>query len=365
MDEQDVKTLLEKYNAGQCTAEEKALLETWYLEHNQDIPHGLSGEQLEQATGRIWARLEQQSAGSRIIPFLRYAAAASVVIALGVGAYFLARKEPPKQLAQNQADIAPGGNKAILTLSNGKKIILDGKKGQVASQAGRQVLVGETGEITYAGQSASSETIYNTLTVPIGNRRDLVLPDGSKVSLDAGSSITYPVVFASERKVSMTGQAYFTVKHDVAHPFYTMVKGVTITDIGTEFNINAYDDEPALKTTLIQGSIKVNNLTLKPGEQAASKGNSTTLNAADPEAVTAWKDNDFYFSNESLKSSMRQIARWYNVSIVYNKVDERLKIFVDVTRSTNLSVVLKAIENTGKVKCRLDGHTITLSQPDN
>jgi transmembrane sensor len=242
--------------------------------------------------------------------------------------------------------------------------VLNGKTGQIASQAGKQILINAHGQIAYVGTGNSNEPVYNTLTVPIGNSRDLTLPDGSEVSLDAGSSITYPVVFKSERRVSMTGQAYFKVKHDTRHPFYTIVKGITIKDIGTEFNINAYDDEPVVKTTLIQGSVKVNETLLKPGQQAQIKDNSIEVKQADMDAVTAWKDNDFYFDNQSLKSSMRQIARWYNVKVVYNNVDEKLQLFVDVTRATNLSVVLKAIENTGKVKCNLEDNTITLSQPN-
>jgi transmembrane sensor len=365
MDEQQAKNLLEKYNAGQASDEEKAWLETWYLAHNQELPHGLSRKNIMQATDRIWARLEEPGHRGRIIPLLRYAAAASIVLGIGFGGYFLLHKpKPATQVAQNKNDIAPGGNTAILTLSNGQKIVLNGKQGKIASQAGRQVLVSAGGQITYAGQANSTALVYNTLTVPIGNRRDLTLPDGSQVSLDAGSSITYPVVFTKDRRIAMTGQAYIKVSHDPAHPFYTTVKGITIKDIGTEFNVNAYDDEPNVKTTLVQGSIQVNETILAPGEQAQVATNNIVVKKADLDAVTAWKDNDFYFDNQSLKSSMRQIARWYNVSVVYHNVDEKLQLFVDVSRSTNLSVVLKAIENTGKVKCSLEGHTIILSQPN-
>jgi ferric-dicitrate binding protein FerR (iron transport regulator) len=288
------------------------------------------------------------------------------LLALGAGSYwYVHQKQAGQQIAQNnKIDRTPGGNKAILTLSNGKQIVLNGKQGHIASQAGKQVSVNATGAITYTGQANSTEIIYNTLTVPIGNTREITLSDGTQVSLDAGSSITYPVIFGKDRKVAMTGQAYFNVKHDPAHPFYTTVKGLTIADIGTEFNINAYDDEPSVKTTLVTGSVKVNETELKPGEQANAKGNNITVKAADLQSVTAWKNNEFYFRSQSLKSSMRQIARWYNVSVNYNNVDEKLRIFVDVSRAINLSVVLKAIENTGKVKCSFDGHTITLSQPN-
>lgn len=366
MDESQAKELLAKYNAGECTDEEKALLETWYLRYNQELPQRLSDENIGQAADRIWARLDRSYQKRRIIPLIRYAAAASIVLAVGFGSYVLLHKnKPQQQFAKNQKnDIAPGGNTAILTLSNGQKIVLNGRQGQVASQGGKAVIVSANGNIAYSGEASSGEVVYNTLTVPIGNRRDLTLPDGSQVSLDAGSSITYPVVFTKERRIAMTGQAYIKVSHDPAHPFYTTVKGITIKDIGTEFNINAYDDEASVKTTLVQGSVQVNETTLAPGEQAQVAANHIVVKKADLDAVTAWKNNDFYFDNQSLKSSMRQIARWYNVSVVYNNVDEKLQLFVDVSRSTNLSVVLKAIENTGKVKCSLEGRTIILSQPN-
>lgn len=302
----------------------------------------------------------------RTIQWGRISAAAMLLIGLAVGGYFLLHK-PVRQLQVSQIhsnDILPGGSKAILTLSNGQQIVLDGKIGHIASEAGKQIMVNARGQIVYAGVSDSNEPIYNTLTVPVGNRRDLTLPDGTEVSLDAGSSITYPIVFKSKRMVSVTGQAYLKVKHDGAHPFYTTVKGITIKDIGTEFNINAYDDEPVVNTTLIRGSIKVNEALLKPGQQAQINKHGIEIKQADIDAVTAWKDNDFYFDNQSLRSSMRQIARWYNVKVVYNNVDEKLKLFVDVGRDTNLSVVLKAIENTGKVKCHLENNTIILRSPN-
>lgn len=368
--------LIEKYLAGKASEEERLWVENWFEKQGydgkafyQDKP-----ELIRQAAERSLAAIRQKLQGEGAAVVLmkprrswRYVAAvaASVLLCSSIGFYFYRhhqKQTTTTQLAKN--DIAPGGNKAILTLSNGQKIILDGRKGQIASQGGKQVSVGAADEVVYSGDATSGKPIYNTLTVPIGNRRDLVLPDGSKVNLDAGSSITYPVVFSGDRKITLTGQAYLTVKHDASHPFYTTVKGITIKDIGTEFNVNAYDDEPSVKTTLISGSVKVHDVILQPGEQAQIKDKSIVVKKADLDAVTAWKNNDFYFSNESLRSSMQQIARWYNVSVVYNHVDDKLKIFMDVSRSKNLSVVLKALENTGKVKCRVDGHTITVSEPD-
>jgi len=372
MDQSRLNSLLKKYHEDTLSEKDKVELDDWFHSLNlggtgfEEWVQEIGGEEkyIKSRFENFHSRVGRNRGSSKVRILQRIAVAASVLVVLSFGSYVFWHKHHTPQQMVAATDIPPGGNLAILTLSNGQKIVLNGKHGQIASQAGKAITIDKNGEIAYSGQGNSSKVIYNTLTVPIGNRRDLVLPDGTQVSLDAGSSIIYPVVFAGDRKIAMTGQAYLTVKHDPMHPFYTIVKGITIKDIGTEFNINAYDDEPSVKTTLIRGSIQVNNTVLSPGQQALIRDQSIMVKQADLDLVTAWKDNNFYFSNESLKSSMRQIARWYNVSVVYNNVNEKLKIFMNVSRGRNLSVVLKALENTGKVKCQLNGHTITVSEPD-
>jgi len=364
MNPTEAKKLLQKYNAGNASPEEIKLLENWYARESQLQQADPENEDYAAIKSELWDRIEARKRQHRIIRLWpRIAAAAAVLIFVSVGIYVYTNKHTnvtTTQIAKN--DVAPGGNKAILTLSNGQQIVLDNKAGKIATQAGKQVLVAANGAVSYSGQTATKETLYNTLTVPIGNHRDLELPDGSKVSLDAGSSITYPVVFDKERKISMTGQAYFVVKHDAAHPFLVTTKGQTTTDIGTEFNIYAYDDEAAVKTTLIEGGIKVNNTILQPGQQANFAANNVIVKNADIEAVTAWRDNNFLFRNQGLKTTMRQIARWYNVNIIYDNAPEKLRIWADISRTRNLSVVLNAIQQTGKVKFTIDGRDVHVSQ---
>lgn len=369
MNEEEIRLLWQRYIDGETSAaESKAVLEA--LADNQKLAGELVQSSFEEqgsshhlsvkAEQRILANIFKHRQRNM---WIRIAAAAAVLLFVSVGIYIYTNKNTNTTstlIVKN--DVAPGGNKAILTLSNGEKIVLDNKTGKIATQAGKQVMVAANGSIAYNGQSTSTEVLYNTLTVPIGNHRDLELPDGSKVSLDAGSSITYPVVFDKERKISMTGQAYFVVKHDSAHPFLVATKGQTTEDIGTEFNIYAYDDEPAVKTTLIEGSIKVNTTVLKVGEQANFKDNNVIVKSADVEAVTAWRDNNFLFRNQGLKTTMRQIARWYNVNIIYDNAPEKLRIWADISRNRNLSVVLNAIQQTGKVKFTIDGRDVHVSQ---
>lgn len=371
MDQHRLSTLLNKYHEGILSEQEKIELDDWFHSLNpggrefEEWVNEMGGEEryTESRFEDFQARVRKTKRLTKIRYIQRIAAAASVLVVLSVGYYVFWHKQHKVQV-EVASDIPPAGNQAILTLSNGKKIVLSGKQGQIATQAGKAVVIGASGDIAYTGTGNSSEVIYNTLTVPIGNRRDLTLPDGSQISLDAGSSVTYPVVFTKDRKIAITGQVYVKVKHDAEHPFYTTVRGITIKDIGTEFNVDAYEDEPDIKTTLIKGSVQVNGTYLRPGEQAQINDKHLVVKKADLDVVTAWKNNDFYFSDESLRISMRQIARWYNVSVVYKDVNEKLKIFVDVSRTRNLSVVLKALENTGKVKCRLEGRTITVSEPN-
>jgi len=384
MQENEIKALLIKYRAGQCNDEEIAFLESWYAQWNQKIPLGLSPEELASDLRTISKNIPSLHQAKQRALWPQIAAAASILLFLFIGGYYIFHKQASEQTAQ-QNDVKPGGHQAILTLSNGQKVVLnDQQKGKIASQGNTAIMLAANGRVTYQNPAAAStsnptEVIYNTLTIPIGNHRDITLADGSEVSLDAGSSITYPVAFnGKERSVSVTGQAYFKVKHDEAHPFGVKVKQLYVQDIGTEFNINAYDDETAIKTTLVEGSVKVTlhkapspnemagdeAVTLTPGQQAVAKNNtaSLTVRNADIAAVTAWKDDNFLFRNQDLKATMRQVARWYQVNIIYYNAPEHLRIWADISRSRNLSVLLKAMEQTGKVKFRIAGRNVYVSQ---
>lgn len=165
-----------------------------------------------------------------------------------------------------------------------------------------------------------------------------------------------------ERSVQLKGQGYFKVKHNAAHPFVVKAKGLLIRDLGTEFNINAYEDEPAIATTLFEGSLKVNEKLLQPGEQALAINQSIQIKQADLEMIAAWKNNDFIFRNQDLQTTMRQIARWYNMEVVYENAPAALRIRAAISRNRNLSVVLQLMEATGKVKFRIDGRKVIVSQ---
>jgi transmembrane sensor len=295
--------------------------------------------------GRLWVRI---------------AAAASLLIMLSVGAYFLLHQEPVKhQTAQViQNDIGPGGNKAILTLANGEKVQLTGaRNGLVAQQGGVAVAKQSDGQLSYSGTSAEPR-LFNTIETPRGGKYKLILADGTIAILDAASSIHYPVAFnGRERRVEITGQVYFEVIHNADQPFKVSVKGQIVEDLGTKFNINAYDDEPVIRTTLLEGSIALTRASrtviLKPGQQAVNTAGDpvTKIVVADMEEAIAWKNDYFLFNNEPIESVMRKISRWYDVDIQYQKGQQIEESYLGgLTRYANVSQVLKMLELTGDVR---------------
>ncbi len=295
------------------------------------------------------------------IHFLRKYWWAAAVILLLAGLFIL--NKPTAIITANiQHDVKPGHAGAILTLSDGRKIVLDSaNNGNIALQGNAQV-VKKDGAVQYEAAKAgiATEVVYNTMTTGKGRQFTLVLPDGSKVWLDAASSITYPTAFTGhDRSVTITGQAYFEVVHKTKQPFKVQANTVTIEDIGTAFNVNAYNDEPTVKTTLIEGAVKVNSTMLQPGEQASldGQGKIAIYKDVDIDEVTAWKDGRFRFNSADIETIMRQAARWYDVEIVYEgKVSGTIS--GGTSRFVNASQLLHVLELTKKVTFDIQGKKI-------
>jgi ferric-dicitrate binding protein FerR (iron transport regulator) len=294
---------------------------------------------------------------------LRYASAAAVLVVLVTG-YLLVKKQPhiteSKPLAVHAPvnDVsAPEKVHAILTLANGKNVVLDSvNNGRLASDGNASITKLSDGHLVYDGQSLKAgEVQYNTLTVPRGSRIvELTLSDGTNVTLNAASSITYPTSFPStDRQVKIDGEAYFEVAHDVRKPFIVQKGDAKVEVLGTHFNINAYDDEDAIAVTLLEGSVKVSsrrttgNIILKPGQMARVKERIDVLKKVDVNEVMAWKEGKFRFGESTdLGTVMRQIARWYDVEIVY-KGNVSGHLGGTINREANISEVLKILEMTG------------------
>jgi len=371
MNEEKAIKLLEKYKNGTIDAEEKALLETWYLQQAKNSTHQLSPEQLDESVTYLKAQLPLKTGKERSL-WPRIAAAASILVILSAGGYFFMRQPLPQQNAQNNSsEIAPGSNQATLTLANGQKIALtQSLSGTLAQQGGTTVNMTSGGEIIYTkkdvSQVGSYTVAYNTLTTKRKEQFPLILADGTKVWLNSSSSITYPVTFnGKERRVSITGEAYFEVVHNAAQPFRVEAGGQIVEDLGTEFNINAYDDEPVIKTTLITGSAQVmkgsHKAILKPGQATITKiqQDGIEVKDADVEEAAAWKNGQTLFEDEDIQTIMRQVSRWYDVEIVYEgKIPDR-RFVGGISRKSNLSNLLKVLE-ANKIHYSVENHKIII-----
>lgn len=362
----DAKQLLKNYIRGNATEEEKNLLYNWYLKYktsesdlteediNFEYHLGLTQlhEYIDQGkkTKRLWSRL---------------AAAASITIALGFGLYYYNdSKSTPKTVQEHVLvnDVAPGKDKAFLTLYDGRKILLDnnGRK-DLPKQPGLGLLESKQGQLNYYASNSSVTTkLINRVETPNSGQYRIKLSDGSLVWLNAASSLKFPVVFANQgnRVVELTGEAYFEVAKNKQQPFIVKTSMQKLKVLGTHFNINAYYDEAGTKTTLLEGAVMINDQTLKPGQQSILVGNKLKLSMADLETAIAWKENLFHFNDENIVQIMKKIGRWYDVDVEYRcKTDD--KIFNgDISRFKNLSEVLATLELTKSIHFKIEGRRV-------
>lgn len=321
----------------------------------------------------------------------RIAAAAILFISVSAGLYFYGRQRivPASERFAKQ-DIKPGGNKAVLTLGSGKMINLnDAGNGELANESGISVNKSKTGELVYTvgtgkGSAARNETDqeYNTITTPRGGQYRVNLPDGTEVWLNAASSIRFPVKFReNERKVSLSGEAYFEVAKIKTNkvvngrsvtermPFIVETDKQAVKVMGTHFNINAY--EASTKTTLLEGAVSVSPLStvknqkpsvsyLKPGQQSALSGETITVSAVDVDEAMAWKNGIFQFSGQNMEGIMKQVERWYDVDIVFEDNSLKKQTFSGtISRFKNISQLLEVLESTGSVHFKMQGRRIT------
>ncbi|SDL01643.1 FecR family protein [Pedobacter sp. ok626] len=369
MNRAEIKDLLAKYKANACTDAELEILESWYLEYeNTDLPE-LSDKEKKADLDEIWKGMPIAHSGARRFRWSHLSVAAIVLIALSVGFFLYKIKDTPSQLAHTKTnDIAPGGNKAILVLADGKRISLtDAPDGTVTHIGGITIVKKSDGRLVYkvmnSGQEQRGELKYNIIETPVGGQFQVDLPDGTRVWLNALSSIKFPASFAGQafRKVALKGEAYFEVAKNKNQPFRVSTDKQEVEVVGTHFNINAYPDELAVKTTLLEGSVKVNGEFIKPGQQSVVTSTGLRIFKTDLEAALAWKNGLFMFDSEALESVMRKISKWYGVTVKYSNEEVKTLVFGGtVSKFDNVSKVLKMMELTGDVHFKLEGPVITV-----
>lgn len=355
----EAKLLLEKYRRGECTPEEKQLLQKWFHHLNEDERSELTEDDLQKAFTVMESNMRDLTRVPHRINWISIAAAILIFISFGIYYWSNIYQPAPESISlSKQYDISPGGNIATLTLADGRKISLtDAENGELAEQSGIQVTKTADGQLLYTVtglENSSHSLLYNTIETPPGGQYQINLPDGSRVWLNSSSSLHYPVRFTGkERKVEITGEAYFEVAHNKDMPFKVVSDGQTVEVLGTHFNIMAYPDESSTKTTLLEGSVRVTkenkSTVISPGQQARLKDGNINVIAVDTKEVTAWKDGYFIFKSEDIQSIMRQISRWYNAEVEYQG-DISGKVFGGrISRSRNVSEVLKILELTGSI----------------
>lgn len=369
--------LAQKWREGTITENEKQEFDQWYSTFDDTELIARETQSVNELKERLYAQIKQE-AGIRKASvrgmYIRIVAAASILLAIGTGIYFALRSaKPGTQIAQNHKnDVKPGRDQATLTLADGSRIILKkGLTGTLARQGNAVVSANNGSAVTYTISSSKNSGVvqFNTLSTARGEQSPypLVLADGTKVWLDAASTITFPSEFSGkERLVKITGQAYFEVVHNPSQPFRVTAKGQTVEDIGTAFNINAYDDEPVIRTTLVSGAAKVmtkrSGARIVPGEAAVTRQEETGISVikADINSTVAWKNGRFVFEGDKINSIMRQISRWYDVDVIYQGKVSDQDYFVNFSRYSNVSDVLNILELTKTAHFKIEGRRITV-----
>ena len=353
---------------------ETELTQLMQKQFSDDHQNGVSREVSEKLLKAIHEKINTAPARSKapVITSRKIVIAASIIGLIVITTLFFVTKSDTNGIAKANTvehrfkdDVSPGGDKAVLTLADGSTIVLDDAQNGTLAQQGNAKIIKLDGKLSYDLTNKNpKEVVYNTISTPKGGQYQLELPDGSLVWLNASSSIHFPTSFVEkERRVEITGEAYFEVAKNLNKPFIVGVNNSEVQVLGTHFNINSYSDEDDVKTTLLEGSVKfVNGATtsiLKPGQQSqlAKDGSIKVESDVDVDKVVAWKNGLFDFENAGIETVMRQLSRWYDVEIDYNGKPDDLFI-AEMRRNIKLSDALKALELTGKVRFDIQGKKI-------
>ncbi|MBS1597441.1 MAG: FecR family protein [Bacteroidetes bacterium] len=385
-----IAPLILKYLRDELNDEEEVRLNEWASEseRNRVFLRNISEEKIlkivadynEQA---IWNKIQNRISKPVVAepaveyrrPFYkRYAAAAGILIVLGGASWLIwnnSRKPEQKNIVVSvyKNDVAPGRSKATLTLANGSVVTLDtAEQGKIIQEGDAKILKTENGQLAYTLDPSvilrNREILFNTVATPRGGQYQLLLADGSRVWLNAASSLKYPVYFTGkERSVELTGEAYFEVAKNPKMPFKVKVNGMEVQVLGTHFNVMAYTDEREIRTTLLEGSVKIikgdENSLLKPGQQSVvdENGSMKTIDNQNLDEVVSWQKGIFQFTNSDVKTIMRQAARWYDVDVSYEG-DIPDHFNATIPRNVSVSKLFEILELTGHIHFKIDGKKV-------
>lgn len=358
MDQKELAQLLERYTRGNCTAREREWVEQWYNDSLSGEASMLTERDLEADVKAVRTRLLKGKRKPRQ-QWLYYAASVIALIGCGVMLTKQFKSKSADHLlttaeSHETYDILPGGNKAVLTLANGKTIELnEAYSGLIINDD----ISYEDGSVIYADLLSTTDNEQPTaspvltLSIPKGGQYQITLADGTKVWMNAASTLTYPAKFTGDKRmVELEGEAYFDVAHNAHTPFIVTAGDQVIEVLGTQFNVSSYRDESAIKTTLVAGSVKVyggtghDGMLLKPGQQSSwDKAHELTITNVDVSSAIAWKEGLFSFDNMSIKTMMRQLSRWYNVDVIFEGDEPDIRLWGQMYRDLNASQALELL----------------------
>lgn len=376
----DIGQLIARYIKGESSAKEINRLQALaqkdpdvrrILDHYKDTPRVKARLDFLQGldTAGAWAKVRRKTRHKPLYGYIGYVAGILLFLTASLWGLW---PQPNPRIIENATsgyknDIAPGGNQAILTLSDGKRISLGADKIGI-KEADGSVAYTETGELSYfsATQPTNQMVLMNTLTVPKAGKYRLILPDSSIVWLNSQSAIEFPVHFnQTERLVRLKGEAYFDVAHDPDRPFKIAVNGQEIQVLGTSFNVSAYD-QSTISTTVVNGRVNVKvgdrATVVEAGQEATSSSSMIIVTEADIEKAIAWKNGQFYFNEDYIQDILTQLARWYDLDVTYETPLPKEKIGGSITRDVKLSQVLEMLTEISGVSFEIDGQTLIVKK---
>lgn len=381
MNNQEYLDLVKKVNDGSATDYEIALYNEWYnslqgKDFRWDEKQLGTKENIEKILfQRIEKKIDQKSKKTKVIRyrFWPIAIASSVLIMTFTVLFFYAKSDMKSSHYVIVNDIDPGGEKATLTLADGSVINLEDQEiGEINNENFATITKNENGQIIYQAKDAHLDEqalTYHTISTPLGGKYKIVLADGTQVWLNASSSLHFPTSFAAqERVVSIVGEAFFEVAKEADRPFKVQCGNQVIEVLGTQFNVNAYQNESNIKTTLTEGSVNIivenSEKTIKPGEQfVLDKEGKTSVNKVNIDQVVAWKQDVFHFWKTDIRDIMKQLARWYDIEVVFEGSTKSEYITGFISRNVSISNVLRMLEETGDIKFRVEGNLVTVYIP--
>jgi len=385
----DLLNMLKRYDEDQANAAEKAFVDCYYDffdQINADVPELKPAERADlEREMENWLINHINTGGLPVLDtqvtrkkiWLGIAAAASLVLATASGIFYAVKYQHSDKINKVTTikNVVADSKKAVLILADGKQIRLEeSRNGELARQAGTEITNTRTGQLVYksTGQKTGNYAlVYNTIVIPKGGQHQLILPDGTKVWLNSSSSLKYPVSFAEkERVVRLTGEGYFEVARNVHKPFKVLSAGQVVEVYGTHFNVFAYADEQFCRTTLLEGSIRVSKQgekagnsqhhILLPGQQAVINDEKFQIKEVDVNSAIDWKNGYFIFKEDDIHTIMRKLSRWYNIDIDYMGNTAEVNFSGQVSKSKNLSEILKVLSLTGDVRFKVTGRRVTV-----